>query len=315
MSFNLKYSIFPFIAILFLTSSNLFCQNNHVKEVPWKGTKTVRTKIYYINQINGKNVELPKELEWWEHEYNSLKIYNENGIQTEIIYYDSDNSIRKRIVNLVDANGNCIKTTEYDSHDSIISFEANMHNSNGDLIESIKYDSDGGLIEKQIYKDDKEGNSITLRYDMNGILIEKSLRKLDDYGNPAEWTELDAAGGVQSRNVFIHDSNSNLLSWSVYFNNRLSYKYTYDYDDHGNNSVMYSWNSDGSLFGKDIYIYDLNDNRIEHYFYYADGTLMSKNIMKYDKKNHLIEDKKYELDDWSGQLRYIQRKEYIFTDY
>ena len=79
-------------------------------------------------------------------------------------------------------------------------------------------------------------------------------------------------------------------------NGSLYYKYTFKYDEKGNEIERNRYNSDGSLRSKYTFKYDEKGNKIEYNSYNSDGSLLSKYTYKYDEKGNEIEYNSYNSD-------------------
>ncbi len=92
-----------------------------------------------------------------------------------------------------------------------------------------------------------------------------------------------------------------IVEETLYKNGTLGERYTYQYDDKGN-QIKRSWyNSDGSLEDKTTYLYDDRGNKVKRDCYNSDGSLRIKWTYQYNDRNKLIKLAKYNAD---GSLRF-----------
>ena len=131
-------------------------------------------------------------------------------------------------------------------------------------IERNLYNLDGSLIQKWIFKYDKNGNEIeNFLYKSDGSLNTKWTLKYNDNGQKIEECRFDS-DGIQ-KNVFYYDSKGNIELLKGYNNDNLfSYSQnTYTYDYKGNVIKIETYNADNSLTYTVSNKYDLKGNLIE----------------------------------------------------
>ena len=104
-------------------------------------------------------------------------------------------------------------------------------------------------------------------------------------------------GSLYYKYTFKYDEKGNEIERNSYISDgSLYYKYTYKYDEKGNEIEENIYSSDGSLSIKYISKYDEKGNKIEYNSYNSDGSLLSKYTYKYDEKGNEIEYNSYNSD-------------------
>ena len=148
--------------------------------------------------------------------------------------------------------------------------EFHSFNESGNLIESVKFLPEGELYSKNVFF-----------YDEKNALDE--IQWFSEYGK-------------ESISSFIHDFEGNLTSMEIKdVDGTFRQKYTYKYDENGNNieSIWYLRND--SLISTILRSsYDGNGKKIDNRYFSSDEVLFDKESYRYDKNGLLIEREYYE---------------------
>ncbi|MBP6127273.1 hypothetical protein [Flavobacterium sp.] len=143
-------------------------------------------------------------------------------------------------------------------------------------VERNLYNLDGSLIEKTIFKYDKNGNEIEyILYKSDGSLNTKWTFIYNDKGQKTEHFRFDS-DGIQ-KNVFYYDSKGN-IELEKRYQDEILFNYSKNsYDDKGYVIKIETYNVDDSLISTESMKYDLNGNIIENI---TDSSINDK-IFKY----------------------------------
>lgn len=98
--------------------------------------------------------------------------------------------------------------------------------------------------------------------------------------------------------TFKYDDKGNEVESNIYdYDGKLSNKLIYKYDESGDKIELNSYNSDGRLYARTINKYDAKGNKIESNLYDSVGKQTSKDVFQYNDRRELIENKSYYFAD------------------
>ena len=188
-------------------------------------------------------------------------IYDENGNEVEMNFFNNDALIWKQIFKY-DENGNKVEENSISpSFNGLTYTKIYKYDENGNEVEENFYNADGNSESKtKIYKYDENGNEVECNYYSDGGYDGKIVYKYDENGNKVASNNYNADGSLEGKSIHKYDENGNEVEENFY-------------------------NADGSLEGKNVYKYDENGNRVESNNYNADGSLESKYIHKHEYCN------------------------------
>ncbi|MDC0339067.1 hypothetical protein OAN33_05975 [Flavobacteriales bacterium] len=139
---------------------------------------------------------------------------------------------------------------------------------------------------------------------------DNNLIKFNNLGKGTEFIEYYEDGSLSSKYTYKYDDNGNQIEENYYNSDGvLSSKDTYKYDVNGNHNEGESYNSDGGLISKYLYKHDEDGNIIEEIDFDSNGILEYKTIFKYDDKGNPIEENNYKSD---GSL--VSKNTYKYDD-
>lgn len=92
----------------------------------------------------------------------TVKYYDLNGNFTELVSFDTDSIIKRRLVFKFDGQGNEVERLEYGYESKLIKRQVSKFDNRGNKIESIYYNSDGKLHQKFNSKYDENNNEIEI---------------------------------------------------------------------------------------------------------------------------------------------------------
>jgi len=119
--------------------------------------------------------------------------------------------------------------------------------------------------------------------------------------NWVEWNWYKSDGSLGSKWTYKYDNKGNQIETNRYKSDgSLGSKWTYKYDNKGNKVEENLYNSDGSLDSKWTYKYDNKGNQVERDSYKSDGSLYWKWTYKYDDKGNPVEWNNYKSDGSLG---------------
>ena len=182
----------------------------------------------------------------------------------------------------------------------------------GDMISDTDYDPDGKLIEKNIFKYDKQGRVVsgksyeskkpaaTFRFihssDKKTIEFHKFNNKkqleykliyryLNDFDTEdySSVVKLSADGLQQMRVVKTYNQNGKVAEKIIYgADDSLMHSFRYSYDDRGNNTEIERFNNKGELVRLDVFDYNEKGLISEQYATDKDGIIVSRLVYEYE---------------------------------
>lgn len=233
--------------------------------------------------------------------YNQRELYIEYGIDTIIkmdgstTYIILTNQGLKSVSKTYCKNGNLLNTTEFDQLENDVNSTDYDFNCQGKLIRQTIKEYKNGKIVKTI---NTEGNSIfntssESLYDEQGRL--KEYRNYNSFGGGLGWKEVytyepdknqriklrqDGDGSLISKEITKLDSQAREIESSYFHDERLTSKYTAEYDDFG------------------------NQKRYAGYFY-PDNRLDNERLSYYSTKHKLDSTKSICCNDLKHQVTYF----------
>jgi len=191
--------------------------------------------------------------------------YNENGLNTSILVYSND-SLKNKIVNVYDFDGNRI--LDFDYEEGKPAGNAIFQYSKEGLIQDIiNIDSAGNVVSEDKYFCNPKELAITLSSFCAPNKLNYSYTYIYDTGvfsgNCIEIIHRDSAENQVMRVVNVYDKN-NIRQEKMIFNadNKQEYKFTYTYTASGDFSVITKIGADEKTIETNTYSYDNKGNLI-----------------------------------------------------
>jgi len=202
----------------------------------------------------------------------SFTIYDKDGNESEVIWYNSDGSVKSKKSRNYDIDNRKIyeiSTDEFDNFRYSIEF---------------KYDLQGNLIEENCSNTDTSIDDRTYGYDINGNRTEINIFSFYDG---------DLRDNIENK----YDNNNNLIESIVFRLGIFTSKTTFKYDQNNFEIEKKRMDNDGNLTEKSTHKYDDKGNVIELLIFKSGTTFDKKYMYYYDEKDNLVEGKRYNSED------------------
>jgi hypothetical protein len=323
------------LLILFLLFNIIFgCiqeKKSSKNSLDWRNlngrVKTYQQTIYRISKLPNDSLKLKKSI-------GELLSFNKNRDIDEKISFKRNGKKHKRWVYKYDRHKYNIGIIEIKYPNDTLTYTIEKYDNFGNNIESFTYNQNDSLLnhsksvfnnfnkktESIIIKNEKSKNQlikVNYQYDNDGNEIKTTRHYKDSsktewftdynsFGNEIEWKVYDREGLLDRRDVYLYDSNQNLIGESIFDqNNNLDSKYISVYDNLGNETETIEYYNDFT-FSKELYFYNSKNDNIKTLLYNSDGILTKEwtSEYKYDKFDNLIEELNYE----NGEI--IEKRSY-----
>lgn len=120
--------------------------------------------------------------------------YDENGLRTQKISFDSEGKTEKKVLYFYDSNGNKIRTEKYLAKDTLLAVYQYQFNNKNEKTGSLKIDyTRNKKSSKRYYYNDK-GQNIKSEYYINKVLVKKVEYEFDKFGNQTKYVAYNANG-------------------------------------------------------------------------------------------------------------------------
>lgn len=242
------------------------------------------------------------------YEYTELIAkYDERGLLTKEVRYDSDGEINTLTLNSYDDKGLLIQTEQYDHDNVLLQKTVVDYNENGEPKNETNYYGDASDEFVTVYQYSSDNNTLNQTVYHNGELdyVEKittfsngridTVTENDDYDNPMYISkyQYDEKGRVS---VLTRDEVQN--------KDRRTYEFTYDENDNRIKDLVYDY--DMKLIAKIVRIFDENSRMLEYTEEDLDsyrnikieysGDLVLKNTI-FDKDGDVLNQTEFEYDE------------------
>ncbi len=210
--------------------------------------------------------------------------FNEQGNDEEWISYYPDGSERVKRTFSYDEKGNDKEQIMYS--DDGIDHTVYLYDGNGNMIEVKTY-----------YVDDMLGDT---------VVTSKSVYLYDSKGNVIDEKNYNDWNLLEDRKSSVYDDKGNVIEEGLYGATYERYlgKYTFKYDDRGNNTEGITYDPSGILLGRSVFSYDEKNNQVEWHSYSPDGSLNGHSSTSYTYDN---------TGNWIRQVYYKEDKPETIT--
>ena len=192
--------------------------------------------------------------------------YNNKGLRSQKISFDSENKLEKTVFYFYDENKNKIKTEKYLANDSLLAVYEYKFNKQNRKISSTKTDFLRNKKSSKHYFYNKLGQKIVAEYYSKGKLVKKVNYAYNKYGHQTEY--------------LVYNSKDELKT--AYYTENI-------YDEFGNLVQKYKRNKDTKLLKTNLYIYNNKSQISESLTVYHTGKRSnSKRVYTYDSQGRKI---------------------------
>lgn len=248
--------------------------NSSKKENDWdkndiKGKVKSITEISYEAKDRFGKIEKISRKRKYDFIYDYQKKYDIEGYMIENKEFNSDGSLKSKIIYKYDDMGKLIEGNENNSDGSFLKCYINIYNDKGVIIETNYYNTIGNIETKYTYKYDKRGNKIeTNEYNSDGNIETKYIYKYDDKGNKVEENKYNSDGILKTKYIFKYDNKGYLLEKNTFYSEGLETitKYDYQFDDIRNKIISKNYLYENYSY-KVVDIFDKSGNEVETIFY------------------------------------------------
>lgn len=202
---------------------------------------------------------------------------------------------------------------EYDSH-ILLGKGVFTYDNQQFLIESKNFDREGKLFQKDVYKNNENGKPFEMNSYINDTLFHKVITKYDSKHNVIERCTYRENGNLEKEEKYKYNENGDLIEKIItnsdigfeYIDGKLSKaplseRYTYTYDDKGNQIEEQLISNKSNARG--VYEYDSEGNKIKSTYFDDSGNMLFITIFSYTYDEH---------KNWIKQVKYKNNKvEYI----
>lgn len=199
-------------------------------------------------------------------------IYNEKGLRTQKISFDSEGRTEKKVLYFYDSKGNKIRTEKYLGNDTLLAVYNYRFNDKNEKINSFKTDwAKNKKSSKLYFYNDKEQN-FKSEYYTGANLIKKVEYEFDKFGNQTKYATYNAKG--EQTSLFYTENkydNKGRLRKKYKRNNKgvLEKEYQYNYNNksqvtssitiyhdgkRANSKRVYTFDSKGRKTGFDKFV-------------------------------------------------------------
>lgn len=241
--------------------------------------KTMTDYLYFLDKKEIDSFKVQK------------KYFDRNGKDTLVEYFSITNQkVFSKNIKKYDKQGRLIKKIDLRTSFSVQKINPGDRRKsknikviddhfNVELITINKYDKKGKLIAKKEF--DAEGNLLKW-YNL--------FYKYNNAGNTTELKIVCSDTDECKRDVYLYDEKGNKTGqYSYNSSDSLLYYIISEYDSLGNQIWMYNFTKNNKLKEKFLFRYDDKGNRVERVFYNADSVIICKNISIFDSKGHPVE--------------------------
>lgn len=204
----------------------------------------------------------------------------------------TDSSGRVRRMNAFDGNGDLIWWHEYKYLDEIgleqviTSYDVNgnqtgqvteKYGDNGEPLVSLWYFTDTGIVGRDEYEYDEQGNEIRIvTYEPSGEMSSYSTKEYSAEGYLLRENAYSPNGELWNYTLYEYNPQGREVKRSYYHaeNDELDHYYLTEYDNNGKRRKESSYNKDGTLTGYSIYIFDERGKTVGRERYDGDGNLV-----------------------------------------
>lgn len=284
----MKKPILFFLVLLAFSCSEEKTENDLSKENLFGKVKSVETKEFYAIDSSGvvvkdgisksKPIVLNEYNKWGNLEKTTKFLLDNPQRNTKIIYsYNERNKL--------------LKEEYYSVNDSLSSEVFYKYDENNNLIEWITYNDARLFNLKYIYKYDNQNNLIEELFygDSTYVYWGKEVYHYDNQNKTKKISQYNSEEIL--RREMIYDKKENLIEETEYDSLNVRFKWTYKYDNKGNEIEENRFGADGSFHFKHISKYDDKGNLTERTEFNKNNNPVETEIYKYkyDKKGNWIE--------------------------
>jgi hypothetical protein len=215
-----------------------------------------------------------------------IKKFNPKGILVE------NSSPAERIIYTYNDKGKLAEESFYDSSGKNIRYKDHyQYNDNGAQSMKTEY----GQRQQKIFSVASTYNSQRQEteravLDSSGKLQSKLLFSYDSKKNISNENELDSSGKIISKKNYTYSIKNNLTGLTIFKNDTITSKYSYEYNDLGKKIKTLCYNSDGSINYKTVSNYNAKGMPAEETTYQGMG--FSKISYQYDSKGNITQELK-----------------------
>lgn len=197
--------------------------------------------------------------------------YNDSGLRTRKISFDSEDRLEKMVLYFYDEQGNKVKTEKYNAVKVLIAVYEYQFNEKNQKISSSKADYLKNKVTSKLYFYDDAGSNVKTEYYSKKELLKIVKYAFNELGHQVKYSTYNAEGKQTSL---------------LYTENK--------YDNTGKLSEKYKRDANGKLVKLNHYNYNNKAKMSESFSYYHTGKRSnSKRIYEYDSKGRKIGFTKY----------------------
>lgn len=198
--------------------------------------------------------------------------YDENGLRSHKISFDSENQLEKMVQYFYDEQGNKIKTEKYNATHELIAVYKYQFNKKNQKSNSSKTDCLDNKVTSKLYFYDDTGKNSKTEYYFKNALLKTVKYSFNEFGDQIKYVSYNAKGEQtslfytenkydQSRRLsekYKRDANEKLVKWNHYAyskGSQVSTSCTCYYSGKRHNSKrVYGYDSKGRKIGFTKYI-------------------------------------------------------------
>ena len=229
------------------------------------------------------------------HEYNRLLRYRYDSSDWNQTYgCDAATILMERTVCIYfsDQNGRVCKSIRYDMNAKILDSNIKKSDKDGNTIETV-FSYNGRLFRQTLRYDHRNNNVEFISYSEDGKIKQRYVTKYNEANKPIEELTFGADGSVAEQDIHEYDKRNNETGIIQYTKGKLRLVATKQYDKNNNPVDNFSYCADAISkyrYGESIITYNSHDDVISEENYKADCIPDDSNEyeFEYDNKNNWI---------------------------
>ena len=264
-------------------------EKNDLSDLKLCGKVKSSKSISYEAVVKSGNVSKGKIIE----DTYSYMVFNEQGNILEENNYKRDSILTSKKLYKYNEFGNLIEGKIYKPASILTEQQVFVYNSDRKLISKTvtTYDEKGKLKGTSIDFFNDQGNRIASSdYNADSILTRKFSAEYDHRGNLIHRSSQNKEGKVVFENSFVYDNNGKVAKEIISWEDQVSTKYTYEYNEQGYLARKSTFSGHGFNMVSS-YSYDEDGNLIERYI--TGGSNPQRWTYNYDDQGQAIEEIEY----------------------